>query len=62
MAVLDVLKEFALKTSIHGLTFIAQPKLSTLTRVSWIYIFIAAMVYAGHELKLAVICKSLKKI
>ena len=55
MGILEVLIEFANGTSIHGLNFIVQPKLSTLKRITWAVIFICAMVYATERLKIAII-------
>jgi hypothetical protein len=57
MDILNTLKEFALGTSIHGLKFIAQSKLSTLKRTIWAFIFIGAMVYAVQEIRNAANCK-----
>ena len=58
MGFLDVLKNFAAKTSIHGLSFIVDPKSSSLKKITWALIFIAAMVYATQQLRLAVICNN----
>ena len=57
MWLLDVFEDFAGGTSIHGLTFLIQSKLSAFTRITWAFVFIGAMVYASFQLKLAVICK-----
>ena len=57
MGILQVLKDFASGTSIHGLTFIVQPQLSILKRISRAFIFTAAMVYATERLKIAIIGK-----
>ena len=57
MGLLQVFKEFAAGTSIHGLTFLVQPHLSVLRRISWALIFIGALVYAGYQLNKSVICK-----
>ena len=59
MGILGVLRDFAAGTSIHGLTFIVDPKLSSLKRITWSFAFIAALVYARHELNLAVICNNM---
>ena len=59
MGILGVLKDFAAGTSIHGLMFIVDPKLSSLKRITWSFAFIAALVYARHELNLAVICNNI---
>ena len=58
MGILGVLKDFAVGTSIHGLWFIVNPKSSSLKRITWSFAFIAALVYATHELNLAVICNN----
>ena len=59
MGILGVLKDFAVGTSIHGLWFIVNPKSSSLKRITWSFAFIAALVYARHELNLAVICNNI---
>ena len=56
MGILDVLKNFAAGTSIHGLRFIVHPQSSKLKRITWSFVFIAAVAYAIHELNVAVIC------
>ena len=57
MGLLYVFKDFAANTSIHGLTFLVQPQLSVLRKVSWACIFLAALIYAGRQLNLSFICK-----
>ena len=59
MGILGVLKDFAAGTSIHGLMFIVDPKLSSLKRTTWSFVFIAALMYATHELNLSVICNDI---
>ena len=60
MSILQVLKDFAGGTSIHGLTFIVQPQLPIWKRVTWTLVFIAAMVYATERLHVAIIGKNEK--
>ena len=55
--VLQVLKKFAGKTSIHGLGFVVDYRLSVLKRVTWALIFTAAIIWASIELHFAVTCK-----
>ena len=57
MGLLQVLKDFAAGTSIHGLTFLVQPQLSVVRRLSWALIFLGALIYAGRQLNISVICK-----
>ena len=59
MGILGVLKDFAAGTSIHGLVFIVHQQSSKLKRITWSFVCIAALVYAIHELNLAVICNIL---
>ena len=56
MRLLQVFKDFAANTSIHGLTFLVQHQLSLGRRVCWALIFIAALIYAGRQLNISVIC------
>ena len=56
MGLLQVFKDFAASTSIHGLTFLVQNQLSLGRRASWGLIFIAALIYAGRQLNISVIC------
>ena len=56
MRLLQVFKDFAASTSIHGLTFLVQDQLSLGRRASWGLIFIAALIYAGRQLNISVIC------
>ena len=62
MGVLNVLKEFALGTSIHGLKFVAESKLTTLKRTVWAFVFIGAMLYAVQEIRNSANCKILAKM
>ena len=57
MSILQVLKDFAGGTSIHGLTFIVQPQLPIWKRVTWTLFFIAAMIYATVRLQIQIISK-----
>ena len=57
MGLLQVFKDFAAGTSIHGLTFLVQPQLSVVKRSSWALIFFGALIYAGYQLDKSVICK-----
>ena len=57
MGLLDVFREFAGGTSIHGLTFLVQPKSSKFTKISWALVIIGALVYASYQLNLSRICK-----
>ena len=57
MGLLQVLKDFAAGTSIQGLKYLVDPQLSLAKRVSWALIFIAALIYAGRQLNISVICK-----
>ena len=52
---LQVLKDFALGTSIAGLKYLAQPSL--VTRVVWAIIITFALIFAGIDLNKAVVCK-----
>ena len=62
MGLLQVLKDFAATTSIHGLTFLVQPQLSPVKKISWALIFIGALIYAGRQLNISVICKFILSI
>ena len=57
MGILQVLRDFASGTSIHGLTFIVQPQLPIWKRVTWTLFFIAAMISATVRLRSAIISK-----
>ena len=57
MGLLDVFIEFAAGTSIHGFTFLVQPKLSKFTKILWVLAIIGALVYASYQLNLSRICK-----
>ena len=55
--VLQVLKDFAGATSIHGLAFIVDTRLSVFKRVTWALIFTAAIMWASIQLQFAVTSK-----
>ena len=55
--VLQVLKNFAGKTSIHGLGFVVDHRLSVFTRATWALIFTAAIIWASIQLQFSVTCK-----
>ena len=55
--VLQVLKNFAGKTSIHGLGFVVDYRLSVFTRVTWALIFTGAIIWASIQLQFSVTCK-----
>ena len=57
MVVLQVLKKFAGATSIHGLAFIVDTRLSVFKRVTWSLIFTAAIMWASIQLQFAVTSK-----
>ena len=57
MVVLQVLKDFAGATSIHGLGFIVNTRLSNFERVAWSLIFTAAIMWASIQLQFAVTSK-----
>ena len=56
MGLLQDFKDFAATTSIHGLTFLVQQELSLGRRTCWAMIFIAALIYAGRQLNISVLC------
>ena len=55
--VLQVLKNFAGKTSIHGLGFVVDYRLSVFMRVTWALIFTGAIIWASIQLQFSVTCK-----
>ena len=57
MVVLKVLREFAGGTSIHGFTFLVNPKLSSRTKIIWAIAIVVALSYASWEMKNSVIGK-----
>ena len=57
MVVLQVLREFAGGTSIHGFTFLVSPKTSTRTKIIWALLLVVAMMYATLEMRNSVISK-----
>ena len=59
---LEVLKDFAGGTSIHGLGFVVDSKKSLLTRFFWTFVFSTLIVYASIELRNSVLCKRFDKI
>ena len=58
MGILQVLKNFARGTSIHGLNFIVKKQLPIWERVTWTLVFIGAMIYATERLHVAIIGKN----
>ena len=56
MGILRTLTIFCEGTSIHGLGFIVNRKLSMFTRIAWSLIFVALLSYAAHQLHLEVKC------
>ena len=57
MGLLQVLKDFAAGTSIHGLTFLVKPQLSVAQTICWGFVFTWALLYAGYQVDISVICK-----
>ena len=57
MVVLQVLREFAGGTSIHGFTFLVSPKSSTRTKIIWAIAIVVALSYASWEMKNSVTSK-----
>ena len=57
MVVLQVLREFAGGTSIHGFTFLVRPETSTRTKIIWALLLVVAMMYATLEMRNSVISK-----
>ena len=49
----DRLTEFAQETSIHGLSFVAQTSYSGFKRLTWFFLFLGSLMYAGLQLKTA---------
>ena len=47
------LTEFAQETSIHGLSFVAQTSYSGFKRLTWFFLFLGSLMYAGLQLKTA---------
>ena len=58
---LEVLKDFAGGTSIHGLGFVVDRKKSLLTRCFWAIVFSSLIIYASIELRNSVLCKRFDK-
>ena len=57
MVVLQVLREFAGGTSIHGFAFLVSPKTSTRSKLIWAVLLVVAMMYATLEMRNSVISK-----
>ena len=57
MVVLQVLREFAGGTSIHGFTFLVSPKLSSRTKIIWAILLFGALMYATLEMRNSVVGK-----
>ena len=57
MVVLQVLRDFAGGTSIHGFTFLVRPTSSRLTKVIWAIAIVIALMYASAEMRNSVISK-----
>ena len=57
MVVLQLLREFAGGTSIHGFEFLVSPKLSQRTKNIWGLLLVVAMIYASMEMRNSVISK-----
>ena len=57
MVLLKVFKDFAATTSIHSLTFLVNPQLSVVKRISWAVLIIGAVIYAGYQLNITFACK-----
>ena len=59
---LEVLKDFAGGTSIHGLAYVVDNKKSVKTRFFWAIVFSSLILYASIELRNSVLCKKFDKI
>ena len=57
MVVLQLLREFAGGTSIHGFGFLVSPKTSPRTKIIWAILLVIAMCYASMEMRNSVISK-----
>ena len=57
MVVLQVLRDFAGGTSIHGFTFLVRPTSSPLTKAIWAIAIVIALMYASAEMRNSVISK-----
>ena len=57
MGFLDILKEFAEETTIHGLVFMAQSKQSVFRRLTWALLFVIFLIYSTFQMKTAIDCK-----
>ena len=54
---LRALTDFASKTAIHGLGFLVKKSFSVKERLFWAAVFIALILYASLELRVAIVCK-----
>ena len=59
---LDVLKDFAGGTSIHGLAYVVDNKKSVTTRLFWAIVFSSLIIYASIELRNSILCKRFDNI
>ena len=57
MVVQKALREFAGKTSIHGLAFLVSPKSSSRTKIIWAIAIVLPLTYASWELRESIISK-----
>ena len=57
MVLLETLKDFARTSSIHGVQFTVQSKLTLMTRLAWAIIVALFLVFASMQLRVAIICK-----
>ena len=55
MGVLQVLRDFAAGTSIHGFTFLVDKRSSPSTKLIWAFSLIVALTYASLEMRNSVI-------
>ena len=55
MGVLQVLRDFAGGTSIHGFTFLMDQRSSPRTKLIWAFSLIVALTYASWEMRNSVI-------
>ncbi len=54
---LKSLTDFASKTAIHGLGFLVKKSFSVKERLFWAAVFIALILYASLELRIAIVCE-----
>ena len=57
MVLLETLKDFARTTSIHGVRFTVQSKLTLMKRLALAIIVALFLVFASMQLRVAIICK-----